>query len=44
VMAGPGAERQWLITDDPQHAWVRELWNSQHIDPRLPFGQTGENS
>jgi 5-deoxy-glucuronate isomerase len=39
VMAGPGTERQWLITDDPQHAWVRELWNSQHIDPRLPFGK-----
>ncbi|GAA1577025.1 5-deoxy-glucuronate isomerase [Kribbella hippodromi] len=40
VMAGPGTERQWLITDDPLHAWVRELWNSQHIDPRLPFQQT----
>ena len=39
VMAGPGTERQWLITDDPRHAWVRELWNSQHIDPRLPFGK-----
>jgi 5-deoxy-glucuronate isomerase len=43
VMAGPGAERQWLITDDPQHAWVRELWNSQHIDPRLPFGEAAES-
>ena len=44
VMAGPGTERQWLITDDPQHAWVRELWNSQHIDPRLPFGEQGAES
>jgi 5-deoxy-glucuronate isomerase len=38
VMAGPGAEREWLITDDPQHGWVRELWSAQPIDPRLPFG------
>jgi 5-deoxy-glucuronate isomerase len=37
VMAGPGTERAWLISDDPRHAWVRELWNSQQIDPRLPF-------
>jgi 5-deoxy-glucuronate isomerase len=44
VMAGPGTDRQWLITDDPQHAWVRELWNSQHIDPRLPFGNQGDQS
>ncbi|WP_328995151.1 5-deoxy-glucuronate isomerase [Kribbella sp. NBC_01245] len=38
VMAGPGAERQWLISDDPRHGWVRESWESQQIDPRLPFG------
>jgi 5-deoxy-glucuronate isomerase len=24
VMAGP--ERQWLICDDPAHAWIRETW------------------
>ena len=42
VMAGPGVEREWLITDDPQHGWVRELWANQQIDPRLPFG--GEES
>ncbi|KGN37692.1 5-deoxy-glucuronate isomerase [Knoellia subterranea] len=29
VMAGPGAERAWLITDDPAHAWVRETWSEQ---------------
>ncbi|MFB6719391.1 5-deoxy-glucuronate isomerase [Kribbella sp. NPDC056345] len=39
VMAGPGTEREWLITDDPQHGWVRELWATQQIDPRLPFEQ-----
>ncbi|MDX6233298.1 MAG: 5-deoxy-glucuronate isomerase [Nocardioidaceae bacterium] len=39
VMAGPGAERAWLICDDPAHAWVRDTWADQPVDPRLPFGQ-----
>jgi 5-deoxy-glucuronate isomerase len=38
VMAGPGAERAWLITDDPAHSWVRETWPGTPVDPRLPFG------
>jgi 5-deoxy-glucuronate isomerase len=25
VMAGPG-RREWLITDDPRQAWIRETW------------------
>jgi len=37
VMAGPGAERAWLICDDPAHAWVRGTWAGQPVDPRLPF-------
>jgi 5-deoxy-glucuronate isomerase len=37
VMAGPGPERAWRITDDPAHAWVRETWGDQAVDPRLPF-------
>lgn len=37
VMAGPGAERAWLISDDPAHGWVRETWREQAIDPRLPW-------
>lgn len=37
VMAGPGAERAWLICDDPSHAWVRGTWASQAVDPRLPL-------
>jgi 5-deoxy-glucuronate isomerase len=36
VMAGPG-ERAWLICDDPAHAWVRDTWLDQQVDPRLPF-------
>lgn len=38
VMAGPGAERAWLICDDPAHTWVRDTWADQDVDPRLPFG------
>jgi 5-deoxy-glucuronate isomerase len=37
VMAGPGAERAWLICDDPAHAWVRGSWAGQPVDPRLPL-------
>ncbi|GAA4115426.1 5-deoxy-glucuronate isomerase [Knoellia locipacati] len=37
VMAGPGAERAWLICDDTSHAWVREGWTDEPVDPRLPF-------
>ncbi|MBC7724946.1 MAG: 5-deoxy-glucuronate isomerase [Burkholderiaceae bacterium] len=37
VMAGPGAERIWQISDDPAHTWVRDTWTGQAIDPRLPF-------
>jgi 5-deoxy-glucuronate isomerase len=35
VMAGPGAERAWKISDHPDHAWVRGTWEHQDIDPRL---------
>ncbi|MDA8369321.1 MAG: 5-deoxy-glucuronate isomerase [Nocardiopsaceae bacterium] len=37
VMAGPGAERAWLICDDPAHTWIRRTWADQDIDPRLPL-------
>ena len=37
VMAGPGPVRDWLISDDPHHGWVRQSWDGQDIDPRLPF-------
>ncbi|WP_285727865.1 5-deoxy-glucuronate isomerase [Psychromicrobium xiongbiense] len=37
VMAGPGLVREWLISDDPHHGWVRQSWAEQQIDPRLPF-------
>lgn len=37
VMAGPDPERAWLISDDPAHGWVRETWNGQEFDERLPY-------
>lgn len=35
VMAGPGEERAWRITDHPDQAWVRRTWRNQPVDPRL---------
>ncbi|QTE30089.1 5-deoxy-glucuronate isomerase [Pengzhenrongella sicca] len=37
VMAGPAQDGQWLMTDDPAHHWIRETWDSQAVDPRLPM-------
>lgn len=37
VMAGPGTEREWLIRDHPDHAWIRTTWPDQPVDPRLPL-------
>jgi len=37
VMAGPDPERVWRISDDPAHAWVRETWEGQPFDERLPY-------
>ena len=42
VMAGPDPDREWLISDDPAHAWVREAWPHQPVDPRLPFNKKGQ--
>jgi 5-deoxy-glucuronate isomerase len=38
VMAGPDPERAWNATDHPDQAWIRETWQSQQSDPRLPYG------
>lgn len=37
VMAGPAEDSQWLMTDDPRHAWIRDTWPDQTVDPRLPM-------
>jgi 5-deoxy-glucuronate isomerase len=41
VMAGPGEERAWKIVDDPEHAWLRDSWKHQDVDPRLPLRSRG---
>jgi 5-deoxy-glucuronate isomerase len=41
VMAGPGPERVWRFCDDPAHAWVRDTWPEQPVDPRLPLTRSG---
>jgi 5-deoxy-glucuronate isomerase len=41
VMAGPAGERIWRFCDDPAHAWVRETWEGQAVDPRLPLTRPG---
>jgi 5-deoxy-glucuronate isomerase len=43
VMAGPGA-REWLFTDDPAHAWIRDTWDGLEIDPRLPMSSARRNA
>jgi 5-deoxy-glucuronate isomerase len=35
VMAG--TVREWNFVDDPQHAWIRDSWAEQEMDPRLPM-------
>jgi 5-deoxy-glucuronate isomerase len=35
VMAGP--QRHWLITTDPDHHWLWRAWETEKVDPRLPF-------
>jgi len=44
VMAGPGAERDWLIRDHPDHGWIRSTWQDQPVDPRLPLYTAPEKS
>ncbi|MCI0584259.1 MAG: 5-deoxy-glucuronate isomerase, partial [Chloroflexi bacterium] len=44
VMAGPGPERAWRVTDDPAHAWIRATWPDQPIDSRLTGGTRNERA
>jgi 5-deoxy-glucuronate isomerase len=37
VMAGPAEQRSWRFCDDPAHAWIRNTWPGQPMDPRLPM-------
>jgi len=44
VMAGPGADRAWLICDHPDHTWIRDTWPEQPVDSRLPLYTAPERS
>jgi 5-deoxy-glucuronate isomerase len=37
VLAGPAAERTLAFRDDPAHAWIRDSWAGQPVDPRVPL-------
>ncbi len=37
VMAGPGPTRDWLISDDPHHGWIRTAWEQDGTEPALLF-------
>lgn len=36
VLAGPGNDRTMAFCDDPTHHWIRDTWEKQGTDPRLP--------
>jgi 5-deoxy-glucuronate isomerase len=42
VMAGSGPKRAWLISFDPHQDWLRETWEHQDVDPRLPLRPSGD--
>jgi 5-deoxy-glucuronate isomerase len=37
VLAGPAVERSMAFSFDPAHEWVRDSWESEQVDPRLPL-------
>jgi 5-deoxy-glucuronate isomerase len=37
VLAGPASPRTMSFCDDPSHAWIRDSWREQDVDPRLPM-------
>ncbi|WP_159618843.1 5-deoxy-glucuronate isomerase [Ruania rhizosphaerae] len=39
VMAGPERDGTWKMTDDPHYTWVRETWDGQDFDARLPLAK-----
>jgi 5-deoxy-glucuronate isomerase len=43
VLAGPAQQRSMAFCDDPAHAWIRQSWGGQQLDPRLPMSAADEN-
>ncbi|MDO4664847.1 MAG: 5-deoxy-glucuronate isomerase [Actinomycetaceae bacterium] len=42
VMAGPAEDAAWMVTHDPHHDWVRQTWEDEAADPRLPLTPMNE--
>ena len=43
VLAGPAQQRTMAFCDDPAHAWIRQSWDGQELDPRLPMSGADED-
>jgi 5-deoxy-glucuronate isomerase len=41
VLAGPAEKRSMQFCDDPDYHWIRDSWNDEKIDDRLPMSQGG---
>jgi 5-deoxy-glucuronate isomerase len=41
VLAGPAEQRSMAFCDDPAHAWIRDSWAGQALDPRLQMALAG---
>ena len=37
ILAGPAQDRTMAFCDDPSHHWIREAWQTQKLDPRVPM-------
>lgn len=37
VLAGPADDRSMAFCDDPSHHWIRDSWDDQKADARLPM-------
>ena len=37
VLAGPAQDRTMAFCNDPSHHWIREAWQTQKLDPRVPM-------
>jgi 5-deoxy-glucuronate isomerase len=37
VLAGPGQVRTMACLDDPAHHWIRQAWQSERPDERVPM-------
>jgi 5-deoxy-glucuronate isomerase len=41
VLAGPAEKRSMQFCDDPDYHWIRDSWNSEEKDKRLPMSLGG---